>query len=117
LQNSNWNCAVVLSIIVILVNSSVTARDVVLAETSSENPILQFRDEDSKLKMCGLCRCFSKNFPKYVITTSKLKLFPISGIFPTCFGCVLSANTADKSTLIYKVSLSQIVAVFKVSMQ
>jgi len=32
----------------------------------------------------------------------KLQFFRISDIFLTCFGCFLSANTADQNTLIYK---------------
>jgi len=33
---------------------------------------------------------------KNVITTWKLKYFRISGILPTCFGCFIAADTADK---------------------
>jgi len=36
---------------------------------------------------------FSKNF----VTTAKLQFFWISGIFPTCLGCFLLANTADQN--------------------
>jgi len=35
-------------------------------------------------------------YSKNIVATTKLQFFQISGIFPTCFGCFLSANTADK---------------------
>ena len=40
----------------------------------------------------------SKNIEKNVITCLKLKFFQIFGIFPTCFGCFLPTDTADKNT-------------------
>jgi len=33
---------------------------------------------------------------KNIVATTKLQFFRISGIFPTCFGCFLSASTADQ---------------------
>jgi len=51
-------------------------------------------DRDSKI--CGLCRYFSKDFPKNVITTSELNFLRISCYLSTCFVCFFSANTADK---------------------
>jgi len=39
---------------------------------------------------------FFYKFSKNIVTTLKLQVFWISGIFPTCFSCFLSANTADK---------------------
>jgi len=72
----------------------------------------------SHLKICVSCRYFSKKFPNNVITTSKLKFCRISGSFPTCFGCFLSANTADRNPLNYRsFSLRHILAIFKVSRQ
>ena len=38
---------------------------------------------------------FAENFQKNV-TTSKLNLFRISGIFLSCFDCFLPANTTEK---------------------
>ena len=35
-------------------------------------------------------------YSKNIVTSTKLQFFRISGIFPTCFGCFLSANTADQ---------------------
>jgi len=42
------------------------------------------KSENRDLKISELCRYFSKNFPKYVIITSKLKIFRISGTVASC---------------------------------
>jgi len=39
---------------------------------------------------------FAEIFFKNVLITSDLNFFQISGIFPTCFGCFLPANTTKK---------------------
>jgi len=51
---------------------------------------------------------------KNVIITSELKIFQISGIFPTCFGCFLPANT-NKNRRIIQILLNHFCAIFKVS--
>jgi len=39
---------------------------------------------------------FFYKFSKNIVATTKLQFFRISRIFLTCFGCFLSANTADQ---------------------
>jgi len=39
---------------------------------------------------------FFYKFSKNIVVTTKLQFFRISGIFLTCFGCFLPANTADQ---------------------
>jgi len=68
------------------------SRDGDLNETSTPRPALEIQDRD--FKICAFCRKFFKN-----VITSELNFFQISGTFPTCFGCFLPANTANKNSL------------------
>jgi len=45
---------------------------------------------------------FAEFFLKDVVITSESNFFHISGIFPTCFGCFLPANTTNKTSLNYR---------------
>jgi len=56
-------------------------------ETSLKNP---------RLKNLWIMPILFYKYSKNIVATTKLQFFQISGIFPTCFGCFLSANTADK---------------------
>jgi len=44
-----------------------------------------------------------------------LEFFFISGIFPTCFGCFLPANTTNKNRWILEILVNHFFAIFKVS--
>jgi len=84
-------------------NRNLRDRDQLLVKTSrprlyqkSRDLRLEFRDRDSKL--CAFCRIFLNDF----IASAKLIFFQISGIFSTCFGCFLPANTANKKSLNYR---------------
>jgi len=57
---------------------------------NSETRDLKFKTKTSKFVH------FSEIFGNNVIIISKLNLFQISGIFPTCFGCFLPANTTKE---------------------
>jgi len=61
-------------------------------ETSSKIPTL----ETSKFLH------FAEISFKNVVITSKLNVFQISGIFPTCFGCSFPAKTTNKKSLNYR---------------
>ena len=59
---------------------------------------------------------FFYKFSKNIVATTKLQFFQISGIFPTCLGYFLSANTnRPKTRWFTKVLLSLIFAVLKAS--
>jgi len=45
----------------------------------------------------------------------QVDFFQISVIFPSCFGCFLSANTINKKSLNYRILLNHFFAIFKVS--
>jgi len=65
---------------------------------------LKFRDETSSKNS----ETETSNFvhfaeiKKNIVITSDLIFFQISGIFPTCFGCFLPANTTNKKSLNYR---------------
>jgi len=62
----------------------------------SDTQELSFETDTETWKFVDYGNIFSKNFPKHVITTSNLKFFRISGIFPIYFACFSPADTADK---------------------
>ena len=61
--------------------------------------VVRYRGRDSRLQNSGI---LPNVFLKNVIITSDLKFFQISGIFPSCFGCFLPANTTNKKSLNYR---------------
>ena len=73
-------------------------RDRDLVKTSRPRLHTKSRDRDSDFKICEFCQTFQKN----VGITSKLNFFQICGIFLTCFGCFLPANTTNKKWLYYR---------------
>jgi len=82
-------------------NSDVNISDVVETVTLEAETWLKFRDETktktSKTPRPRLQNCW--NFLQNFVITSDFNFFQISGIFPTCFGCFLPANTTNKKSL------------------
>jgi len=66
-----------------------------IKNSETKNRDLKFKTETRDIKICAF---FQK---KNVVITSDLH-FLISGIFPTCFGCFLPANTTNKKSLNYR---------------
>jgi len=51
---------------------------------------------DSRIENLWIMLIFFYKLKKNIVTTTKLQFFRISGIFLTCFGCFLFANTAEQ---------------------
>jgi len=56
-------------------------------------------------------RIFKKTYRRHFY----VKFFQISGIFPSCFGCFIPANTTNKNRSIIEILLYHFFAIFKVS--
>ena len=98
---------------VYLTNHWLDSRDVVEIYTS--RPRLLQKVQDSKI--CRLCRNVSTNFQKIVITTSKLKFCEFSVFLILAYVILTCRYSRQNVRWIEEVSLSRIVAVFKVSRQ
>ena len=97
---------------------NMTNSDVVEIVTFETENWLKFRDETEmssktpRLETCSSIprprletskfRHFAKRFFKKCHHHVWLKFFQISGIFPSCFGCFLPANTTNKKSLNYR---------------
>jgi len=70
-------------------------------ETSSKTPRLETWNSRPRLETSKSVH-FVEILLENVVITYGLIFFQISGIFPTCFGCILSANTTNKNSLNYR---------------
>ena len=89
-------------------------RDRDLVKSSRPTPHRKIRD--LRIENLWIMPIFFYKFSKNIVATTKLQFFQISGIFPTCLGYFLSANTnRPKTRWFTKVLLSLIFAVLKAS--
>jgi len=71
---------------------------------------LKIETETRGFKIYAICRNFKKCRHRF-----RVEFFQISGVFPTCFGCFLPANSTNKNRRNIEILLYHFFAVFKVS--